>query len=222
MPFNLTYVHLINGFILARTTGSIGIETAERIRSAAEQLFAARGFAAVSVREIAGAVGVQAAALYNHFSNKQALLEDLLVSHMDSLIAAWKAEAEAGEAAGKALERFARFHIRYHVDRSDAVFISYMELRNLDPENFRRVENLRKTYEAFVVDILEDGRASGEFDLTDTRITAMAVIAMLTGVNTWYRSRGRLSLSEIEDIYTKMVLRSAGARQREASCLAAE
>ncbi|MEO1159119.1 MAG: helix-turn-helix domain-containing protein, partial [Pseudomonadota bacterium] len=105
---------------MARTTGSIGIETAERIRSAAEQLFAARGFAAVSMREIAGAVGVQAAALYNHFSNKQALLEDLLVSHMESLIAAWKEEADAGEAAGKALERFARFHIRYHIDRSDA------------------------------------------------------------------------------------------------------
>ncbi len=207
---------------MARTTGSIGVETAERIRAAAEQLFAARGFAAVSMREIAGAVGVQAAALYNHFSNKQALLEDLLVTHMDSLIAAWKSEAAADETAGKTLERFARFHIRYHVERSDAVFISYMELRNLEPENFRRVESLRKTYEGFVVDILEAGRASGEFELTDTRITAMAIIAMLTGVNTWYRSRGRLSLSEIEDIYTTMVLRSAGAQQKEASCLAAE
>lgn len=222
LPFNLTYVHLINGIALARTTGSIGIETAERIRSEAEKLFAARGFAAVSMREIAGAVGVQAAALYNHFSNKQALLEDLLVSHMECLIAAWKAESDAQDSAGEALERFARFHIRYHIDRSDAVFISYMELRNLEPENFRRVENLRKTYEAFVVDILEGGQASGEFDLADTRITAMAIIAMLTGVNTWYRSRGRLSLAEIEGIYTKMVLRSAGAQLKEASCLAAE
>ena len=207
---------------MARTTGSVGIETAERIRSAAEQLFAARGYAAVSMREIARAVGVQAAALYNHFSNKQALLVDLLVSHMESLITAWQEEAQAEEPATQALERFARFHIRYHVVRPDAVFISYMELRNLEPDNFRRVEALRKSYEAFVGDILEDGRTSGEFDLVDTRITAMAIIAMLTGINTWYRSRGRLSLSEIEDIYTKMVLRSAGARQREGSCLAAE
>lgn len=207
---------------MARTTGSIGTETAERIRVAAEQLFAARGFAAVSMREIAGAVGVQAAALYNHFSNKQALLESLLVSHMESLIDAWESEYCPEDGARKALEQFARFHIRYHVDRSDAVFISYMELRNLEPANFRRVERLRKTYEGFVVGILEKGQASGEFDLVDTRISAMAVIAMLTGVNTWYRSRGRLSLSEIEEIYTKMVLRSAGARPEEASCLAAE
>lgn len=207
---------------MARTSGSIGTETAERIRSAAEQLFAARGFAAVSMREIAGEVGVQAAALYNHFSNKQALLESLLVTHMEELIAAWEAEACAEEGPERALERFARFHIRYHVSRSDAVFISYMELRNLEPENFRRVENLRKTYEAFVVGILEKGLTCGEFTLVDSRISAMAIIAMLTGVNTWYRSQGRLSLAEIEEIYTSMVLRSAGALPKEASCLAAE
>jgi len=38
----------------------------------------------------------------------------------------------------------------------------------------------------------------------------MAVIAMLTGVNTWFRSGGRLKAVEIEEIYVKMVLGSLG------------
>jgi len=207
---------------LARTTGSVGIETAQRIRECAEKLFATHGYAAVSMRQIAGSVGVQAAALYNHFPNKQALLEDLMVSHMQSLIAAWQAEAAGSGDAVAGLEQFARFHIHYHAGRSDAVFISYMELRNLNPDSFSRVEKLRKTYEGFVTTILEQGRNSSEFDVADTRIAAMALIAMLTGVNTWYRQRGRLSLSEIEDIYTNMVLRSVGAQLKERACLAAE
>ncbi len=207
---------------MARITGSVGSQTAQRIRKCAEELFAAHGYAAVSMRQIAGGVGVQAAALYNHFPNKQALLEDLMVSHMQSLIAAWQAEAEGSGDAVAGLERFARFHIHYHAGRSDAVFISYMELRNLDPDSFRRVEKLRKTYEGFVTAILEQGRSSSEFDVADTRIAAMAIIAMLTGVNTWYRQRGRLSLSEIEGIYTNMVLRSVGAQLKEQTCLAAE
>jgi AcrR family transcriptional regulator len=70
---------------LARTAGSVGVETAQRVREAALKLFAARGFAAVSMREIAGEVGVQAAALYNHFPNKQALLADLMRAHMEEL-----------------------------------------------------------------------------------------------------------------------------------------
>jgi hypothetical protein len=34
---------------------------------------------------------------------------------------------------------------------------------------------------------------------------------MLTGVNTWYRQGGRLSLEEVEDIYWNMVRRAVGA-----------
>jgi AcrR family transcriptional regulator len=49
--------------------------TATRILDAAEELFAARGFAGVSVREIAGRVGLNQASIYNHFAGKRALYE---------------------------------------------------------------------------------------------------------------------------------------------------
>jgi AcrR family transcriptional regulator len=52
--------------------------TATRILDAAEALFAARGFAGVSVREIAGQVGLNQASIYNHFEGKQALYEAVL------------------------------------------------------------------------------------------------------------------------------------------------
>lgn len=52
--------------------------TATRILDVAEELFAQRGFAAVSVREIAGRVGLNQASIYNHFSSKQALYEAVL------------------------------------------------------------------------------------------------------------------------------------------------
>lgn len=52
--------------------------TAERILDTAERLFAERGYAAVSVREIAGGIGLNQASLYNHFPSKQALYEAVL------------------------------------------------------------------------------------------------------------------------------------------------
>ncbi|MEW6271069.1 MAG: helix-turn-helix domain-containing protein [Thermodesulfobacteriota bacterium] len=52
--------------------------TATRILDAAEALFAERGFAGVSVREIAGRVGLNQASIYNHFPSKQALYEAVL------------------------------------------------------------------------------------------------------------------------------------------------
>jgi len=48
--------------------------------------------------------------------------------------------------------------------------------------------------------------------VAEPRITAMALIAMLTGINTWFRAQGRLSLAEVEALYWDMVRRTvAGA-----------
>lgn len=62
----------------AKTISAEGASTATRILDAAESLFAQRGFAGVSVREIAGQVGLNQASIYNHFPSKQALYEAVL------------------------------------------------------------------------------------------------------------------------------------------------
>jgi hypothetical protein len=55
--------------------------------------------------------------------------------------------------------------------------------------------------------------------LPDTRLAAMALIAMLTGVNTWFREGGRLSRDQVEDIYVDMVRnRGRGAVHRPRIC----
>jgi AcrR family transcriptional regulator len=189
---------------MARTQGSHSDITGPRIREAALRLFAQHGYAAVSMRQIAGAVGVQAGALYNYTPDKQTLLFSLLKGHMDELLSAWEAEASDGSPLAR-LERFTRFHIRFNVSRPEAIFISYMELRNLEPENFSAIETLRRRYETELETILRDGVEAGVFGVADPKIATMAVIAMLTGVNTWFRKAGRLGLTEVEDIYWDMV-----------------
>ena len=46
----------------------------EEIQTAAAKLFGEKGFAASSVRDIANAVGLGAASLYNHMGSKDELL----------------------------------------------------------------------------------------------------------------------------------------------------
>lgn len=200
----------VNLGAMARKTGSHSDITGPRVRAAALRLFAREGFAAVSMRRIAAEVGVQAGALYLYTPDKQSLLADLMQAHMDELLAAW-AEEPKGETPVQRLEAFARFHIRFNLERADAVFISYMELRNLDAENFARVEALRKAYETELELILQAGQAAGDFAVPDTKLATLALIAMLTGVNTWYREGGRLSRGMIEQIYWDMARKAVGA-----------
>jgi len=188
---------------MARKTGSHSQITGPKVREAASRLFARHGFAAVSMRQIAGEVGVQAGALYLYTPDKQTLLFDLMREHMDELLAAWDAQDKSVEPLSQ-LEAFVRFHIGFHLDRPDAVFIAYMELRNLAEENFAAIEALRKRYEDVLEQILHQGQQAGVLNVPDTKLAMMALIAMLTGVNTWYREGGRLSRIKIEEIYWDM------------------
>ena len=86
-----------------------------------------------------------------------------------------------------------------------------MELRNLTEENFAVIERLRRDYEDRLEAILRAGVASGDFSVADTKIVTLAIIAMLTGVNTWYRAGGRLSLDEVVAQYWDMVRKAVTA-----------
>ena len=194
---------------MARTKGSRAETTGPLIRDTALRLFARHGFAAVSVRKIADAVGVQAGALYAYTPDKQALLTDLLRSHMQDLLREWRDPGGPDPLAR--LEAFVRFHIATSLARPDAVFLSYMELRNLTPDNFREISALRRKYEDALELILRDGQAAGMMAVTDTRLATMALIAMLTGVTNWYREGGRLDRDRISDIYWGLARGAVGA-----------
>lgn len=192
---------------MARTQGSHSEITGPRIRAAALALFARHGYAAVSMRQIAAQVGVQAGALYNYIPDKQALLFALLKEHMDDLLAARAGRDLPGDPLAR-LEDFVRFHIGFNLERPEAVFVSYMELRNLTDDNFEVIEALRRAYEDGLQDILREGRRSGVFSIRDSKITTLAIIGMLTSVTTWYRPQGRLSVAEVQDIHWQMVRRA--------------
>ncbi len=156
------------------------------------------------MRQIAAEVGLQAGALYSYTADKQSLLFDLMREHLDDLNSS--VDAETGQDTPiDQLEGFVRHHIRFHKSRAAAVFIAYMELRNLEPDNFATIEGLRRDYERRLEAILRRGQESGDFRPADPRVTAMALIGLLAGLTQWYRETGRLGIDEIEEIYWDLV-----------------
>ena len=54
--------------------------TREKILEEALTLFSQKGYNGVSVREIAGAIGIKESSLYNHFANKQEIFDQTVES----------------------------------------------------------------------------------------------------------------------------------------------
>ena len=63
--------------------------TKEKILKEALELFAVKGYDGVSVREIAGAVGVRESALYKHFKNKEDILNNIIDATKERIAGAY-------------------------------------------------------------------------------------------------------------------------------------
>ena len=199
---------------MGRTAGSNGLRTAAAIRRAGLRLIYRRGFEAMSLRELAGEVGIQAASLYNHIRTKQDLLFDLIREHMENLLAQTDAALAAVEGA-RAMERLRAFvahHVLYHLEKKQEVFVANFELRALEPQHHAAIVTMRRAYEGKLIGLLDAGVAAGELELRDTHVTAYAILAMLTGVCTWYKPGGRLTKAEVVELHTDMALHGCTGR----------
>ena len=191
---------------MSRTAGSSGKKTLAAIREAGLDLIHERGFEAVSLRQLAARVGLQPGSLYNHIETKQDLLFDLIHNHMVTLLQSVDAELDGIEDPLARLKAFIAFHLTYHIERKREVFIGSSELRSLDPKNRKKIVALRRAYDERLCDILERGTEKRLFKIDDIPVSAYAILAMLTGICTWYDAKGRVDRKTLIDIHTRLVL----------------
>ena len=191
---------------MARTIGSYGPKTLEAIRKAGLRLIFEHGYAAMSLRQLAAEVGIQSGSLYNHISTKQQLLFDLVQDHINELLRQLDLALQGKERPEDKLRAFVAFHVTYHMTKKREVFIANSELRSLEPRNYEAIVALRGAYEQRLAQILAEGVSEGTFEVVDIQVATFGIIALLTGLCTWYRPGGRLTREAIVAAHEKLVL----------------
>lgn len=161
-------------------------EASARLMMAAADAFSDRGFHATTTRDVASRAGLSPAGVYVHFASKEDLLFELSrrghVTARDMLVAAAAAADSPTEALRSIIGGFSRWHAEHH----QLGRIVQHEFRHLSPEHRDVVLALRKQIDAVVRDVLEDGVATGEFDVGDAAATALALLSIAVDVARWY------------------------------------
>jgi AcrR family transcriptional regulator len=67
------------------------VDRREHILASAAALFARKGVAATTVREIADEVGILSGSLYHHFDSKESIVDEIIASYLDDLRGRYKA-----------------------------------------------------------------------------------------------------------------------------------
>ena len=177
----------------------------ERILAAAVQLFAQYGYHAATMRDIARISGIQAASIYYHYASKQALLVEIMDTHMRNLNANLQRIARESASIEQRLHEAVANHIRLHTTFKAEFFIIDTEIRALEDEQRGAILALRDQYEILLQGLLREGIEQGIIRQVDIKIASYALIAMCTEVATWFRPDGRLSVQQVIDIYSQMI-----------------
>ncbi|HEV7236644.1 MAG TPA: TetR/AcrR family transcriptional regulator C-terminal domain-containing protein, partial [Ktedonobacteraceae bacterium] len=143
--------------------------------------------------------------IYYHYANKEALLVEIMESHMLQLNANLERILSAQSDPLQRLYAAIANHIRLHTTYKNEFFIIDTEIRALEGDKRTNILALRDRYEKLLQELLRDGMEKGIFRQSDVKVSSYAIIAMCTEVATWFRPNGRLNVQQVIDIYSQMI-----------------
>jgi AcrR family transcriptional regulator len=180
--------------------------TDQRILEAATELFYRNGYHATTMRQIAGAIGMKAGSLYNHYASKQEILVRIAYETMQELLEGGRAALAAHELPRDQLRALISWHVSYHAEHRFKAKVADDQLHALDGESLARVIAIRDEYEQLLRQMLVGGCEQHGWVVADVPVITFAIATMSTAVGTWYRESGRLTPAQIADVYAEFVL----------------
>lgn len=190
------------------------MRTGDRLRQVAIERFAAQGFQATGIRDLAKHTGLSVASLYQHMATKEDLLAEIMTESLQQLTA--DADALLAQVHDP-LDRIAGLttvHVFAHALTRERTLVVDTEMRSLGPAARDQVIVLRDAYERRWSDVLEAAAAQELISATHLGMARLAILDMLTGVATWFRPNGPATIEEVAQTHVDFVLALLDARRR--------
>ncbi len=185
--------------------------TGERVRSAALELFAERGFHGTGIRQLAEHAGLSSATLYHYMGTKEDLLVELMRASLERLVDAAGAVLDQHDDATARLTALVRLHVTSHAERPLETRVVDDEVHALSPARRAEVVALRDDYEAAWQQVIDQGVREGAFTVESAGVARRALLEMCSGVARWFDPAGATPRPALAEQYAVLALRLLGA-----------
>ncbi len=163
-----------------------------------------KGFQAMTMRDLSNGSNLSMGALYSYFSSKEEILRVFLSEGRNIICQVLVDFIENEKEPVKKLKTAVEVHLYLSEKMHKWFYFSYMEARNLSPEEKENAIQSELYTEKLIKEILIDGHKKGIFKPTDHSLAASVIKAMLQD---WYLKRGKYSRRNIEvDQYAEFIM----------------
>ncbi len=167
----------------------------EEVLLAAARIFADKGYAETSLREVAAATGMQPASLYYHFASKEDLFATVHHLGISRVNQALDATASLYDDPWQRLEEACATALKFQLNPSDLAVVVRVDPGIRYPARLqRRIDADRASYEDRFRRLIDELPLHRKADRTLLRLT---LLGALNWTRVWYRPSGPLSAEDI-------------------------
>ena len=181
----------------------------EIIRTAAN-LFKERGYSAVTMRDLAAAMGIKAASLYNHISSKQELLKEIIIDIAEEFTRGMNHIRSSDFDTLKKLRDIIALHVRITSQNTDGMASLNNDWMHLEEQLDYYLE-LRHTYETNCREIIMEGIEQGDLKNENPEIILFSILTTLRSLYLWIPKKEDLNADELAHSLCELLIEGISA-----------
>ncbi len=156
------------------------------IITVAAQLFKEKGYSAVTMRDIAQAMDIKAASLYNHIKSKQEILVLIIIEIAEEFTTTMNEVVNSNETTIKKIERIIQLHIDITLRDANALACLNNDWMHLADAELTYFIKMREDYEENFRTIIKKGIEDGEIKNLNLEVIIFSTLSTLRTLYLWY------------------------------------
>ncbi|MGQ2908691.1 MAG: TetR/AcrR family transcriptional regulator [Aliihoeflea sp.] len=191
---------------MARTRAKDYDDKREAMLHRAAIVFARDGYDRASMAQLATECGVSKALLYHYYASKEALLFDIIESHLQDLVAAVGEADDAGLAPEERLEALVAALLEAYRDADAEHKVQIAGLRLLPPEDQEKLKALERELVALFAEAIRALHPTVFADKKLIKPVTMSLFGMLNWFYMWFREGGPVSRADYARLATQILV----------------
>lgn len=171
----------------------------------AAKLFKEKGYSAVTMRDLATAMGMKAASLYNHISSKQEILKIIVISIAEDFTSGMEIIINSEESNINKLKKVVELHVQISSQDTEGIAALNNDWMHLE-DQLEYYLKLRNEYESNVLNIIEQGISKKEIKASNPEVIVFSMLSTLRSLYLWIPKKEALNSKELANSLSEVLI----------------
>ncbi len=172
------------------------------------RLFKEKGYSAVTMRDIAQAMDIKAASLYNHITSKQEILVLIIIEIAEEFTSIMNELVLSKESTISKIERIVQLHIDITLRDANALACLNNDWMHLADVELQYFVKMRDDYEQNFRAIIKKGIEEGEIKDLNSEVIIFSTLSTLRTLYLWYGKKRSLKPNVLKSNMIQVLLHS--------------